>query len=202
MNTLRKNTPKRTCAKKYRNYRRYKKYLKKDFHGRCGYCNDEDIWCGGTKVFHIDHFAPWKRFEVSHPAIKTDYINLVYACPYCNCFKSDDWVSNSPFINIIQDKGYIDPCDVLYDSIFTRTNIGEILPMTKTAEYMYEKLGLGLDRHSLIWQMEKLLEQREELENLIRNPQVDSDIKQALKQQKELVTDEFFPILKMFFQSL
>ena len=33
----------RTCNKEYKPYKSYKKFLKKDFHNRCAYCNTWDF---------------------------------------------------------------------------------------------------------------------------------------------------------------
>ena len=33
----------RTCNKEYKRYKSYKKFLKKDFHNRCAYCNTWDF---------------------------------------------------------------------------------------------------------------------------------------------------------------
>ncbi len=199
---LKAKIPARTCKKKYKVYGTYKRFLIKDFNERCGYCDSLDKWGGGKNVFHIDHFVPWKRFKNTHPDIKTDYNNLVYACPYCNRFKSDDWTSNDPNIPVTNDEGYIDPCDVMYDSSFLRNASGEIIPLTKTAEYIYKSLSLGLERHCLIWQLEKLESQIDELEKLIKDNRVEKAIKKLLSKQKALLHDNFYKVLKKFFKTL
>lgn len=202
MYKLRKNTPERTCTRVYKVYRTYKRFLVRDFNERCGYCDSPDVWCGGKRIFHIDHFAPWKKFESTHPSIKTDYSNLIYSCPYCNGFKSDSWVSNDPLIAVNGDEGFIDPCDIIYDTLFNRNDLGELIPQNDLAEYMYRNLGLGLERHSLIWLLEKLSTQIDELDKLVLNPKVDRGIVKLIKKQKALVHDNFYRILKKFFETL
>jgi len=202
MKVFRGVTPKRTFKKNYRSYRQYKNPLQTDFNKRCGYCNCEDVWLGGKRVFHIDHFAPWKRFELTHPEIKILYINLVYSCPYCNGLKSDDWVSNDPYVSIVGNKGYIDPCKPDYDAAFARNELGEIIPLTEVAKYMYEKLALGLERHSIIWQLEKTRSLIKELGNLIESSNVSQDYKENLIQLRQLIQDSFFTVFDEFEQTL
>ena len=187
-NKLKTTVPIRTCTKTYKVYRTFKRYLIADFIERCGYCDSLDKWGGGKNVFHIDHFVPWKKFEKTHPEIKTDYNNLVYACPYCNRFKSDDWTSNDPTIMITNDQGYIDPCDATYDSSFIRNDLGEIIPLTDTAEYIYKSLVLGLERHCLIWQLEKIESQIDELDELIKDSRLEKTPEKIVKETKGTIT--------------
>lgn len=149
---IRTVTPKRTCEKVYINYRSYKKYLAQDFNNRCGYCDDFDGWQGGMQTYHIDHFAPKKKFE----ELENRYDNLIYSCSYCNRFKSDDWPSENSNINIVGNKGYIDPCDDEYQKHFYRDSSGNIQPETPLGEYIYKKLQLYLMRHSVLWNLTRL----------------------------------------------
>jgi hypothetical protein len=147
----------------YKNYRQYKDRLKKDFNDRCGYCNDEDSWAGGVRVYQIDHFVPRKHLK----SIKeNDYSNLVYTCSYCNRRKWDDWPSQDEKVHNDGTVGYIDPCCDDYGAQFKRNELGEIKYITVLGEYMYKKLNLFLRRHSIIWSLHKLDEQIFELKEL------------------------------------
>ncbi|QOS77066.1 HNH endonuclease [Paenibacillus sp. JNUCC31] len=159
---LRTRDPIRTCKKTYTNYRSFKKYLAQDFNNRCGYCDDFDGWIGGTSTYHIDHFAP----KIKFPLLENDYTNLVYACSFCNRFKSDDWPSEDHTISVVKDKGYIDPCDAKYKGHFERDLYGNIIPLNNVADYMHNKLQFFLARHRIIWNLTRLKIQLDELEGL------------------------------------
>ena len=156
--------PSRNVPSRSKKYRRCKMELREDFNRKCGYCDDFEYWAaGGDKNFHIDHFVPQRYGIKVH-----DYNNLVYSCPYCNLAKKRDWPTDDPAVTVSGYRGYIDPCDALYDSSFCRNSHGKIIPKTDLAKYMYQKLKLSLLRHSIIWKIEKY-------EHLINN------IKEKLK---------------------
>ncbi|MCB0167725.1 MAG: HNH endonuclease [Anaerolineae bacterium] len=195
---LRNTVPTRTCTKIYKKYTFYKPYLREDFGMRCGYCNDRDVICGGTRGFHIDHFRPRKYF--AH--LENDYNNLVYTCPYCNGGKKDDWPSGIEELSVLDGRGYIDPCDKDFDNHFERHPNGQIRPKTNIGSYMFERLKLGLRRHELAWkyeQLENLLFQLiEELENFSGNP----SIKNQLDDHCRGITKEYLKYKKMFEETL
>lgn len=145
-------SPVRTCEKVYACYRSYKKYLKEDFNSRCGYCDGRDKFNGGFKVYHIDHFAPQKKF----PDLECSYSNLIYSCPSCNLAKGDHWVSDSSEQSVLDEEGFVDPCDSLYEELFARNENGEVYPKNKLGEYIHRKLRLGLKRHSVVWTLDRL----------------------------------------------
>lgn len=153
---FRQNRPTRTCTKTYASYRSYKKYLAADFNTRCGYTDCPDFWFGGRNTFHIDHFKPFSK----NPALATDYKNLVYCCSYVNILKSDD------------EGDYIDPCDVDFNQHFERDVDGSIVPKStsKEANYMYNKLQLGLTRYKLIWKLDEILNRLNKLKIAINDP--------------------------------
>ena len=152
MISVRKKIPLRSFETKYSSYVRYKEPLRKDFNQRCGYCDDTDHHCGGTRGYHIDHFRPKKKFS----DLINEYSNLVYSCPYCNGGKGADWPAGDSPETFIDDKGYIDPCLPEYDEHFVRSDDGSIKPLTKLGQYIFEKLNLGLRRHRLICMLEIL----------------------------------------------
>ncbi|NQX40779.1 hypothetical protein SAMN05421820_104184 [Pedobacter steynii] len=166
-NKFRDTHPKRTCLKKYANYGDYKPYLANDFFKRCGYTDCSDFWFGGTNNFHIDHFVPWKKYP-STSGLKTDYENLVYCCSYVNILKSDD------------ETNYIDPCNVDFNNHFSRSGTGAITPNSPTAQYMYKKLKLFMQRYEIIWMLDELLAKMKRLAAAISDPK-NSKLKTVLQ---------------------
>ena len=187
MKPFRNFIPNRTCTKKYSNYTSYKPHLRSDFGRRCGYCNDTDALCGGVRGFHIDHFRPQAPF--SH--LKNEYSNLVYACPYCNGSKSNDWPSGDENIAVLSDgSGYLDPCNIDFDQHFERYDHGHIRPKTPVAKYMYKKLKLGLRRHELAWAYEQLEVLLRELDNEMEKLQPEeTEYIEALKQYRRVSSE-------------
>lgn len=150
--TVQKTKPIRTCTYTYRRYTSFKPYIREDFNKRCGYCDDLDIYNGGSRGYQIDHFKPHSiaRFL----ALKEEYSNLVYSCPFCNRAKSNKWEDNN---------GFIDPCDAEYDNHLERNSRGQIKAKTGQGRYIYKNLNLHLKRHELLWMIEKIIQQKEEL---------------------------------------
>lgn len=159
------NVPERTCTKKYLNYRSYKDYLREDFYNCCGYCDDNDMWSGGKRAYHIDHFAPKSLFS----ELENEYSNLIYSCPFCNGAKSNDWVTNSYDKPVDFEKriGYIDPCDENYVKQFKRESDGSITPKSDVGKYMWEKLNLFLRRHKAIYLMNEAFFMKRELRDRV-----------------------------------
>jgi 5-methylcytosine-specific restriction endonuclease McrA len=152
MPAFRLKNPTRTCTKIYKRHSSYKGYLIVDFSNRCGYCDGSDVWYGGYKSFHIDHFAPEKKF----PTLKSVYSNLIYACPPCNGAKSDKWPSDDPAINIVGDEGFLNPVSDDLNNHFTRDDFGNISGVSLIAKDMVINLNLHLERHSVLWMLSKL----------------------------------------------
>ncbi len=162
---LKKDIPIRSYSgEKWKTNPTNKKHLAVDFNHRCAYCDDLDKIYGGYTTYHVEHFAPKEKF----PKLKITYENLLYACPYCNGSKNDDWPSDSPDINVVGDKGYVDPCTAEYYQHLDRdTTTGEIYAKTALGTYMYNHLKLYLRRHSIIYMLDKLQEKMFELNNAI-----------------------------------
>jgi len=190
--------PIRTCTNNYARYTSFKPYLREDFNRRCGYCDDRDVICGGVRGFHIDHFRPRKHFE----HLENDYNNLVYACPYCNGGKSDDWPSGNEELTVLDGRGYIDPCDTDFDKQFERYIDGRIRPKTDVGNYMFKKLKLGLRRHELAWMYEKLGRLLRDLTDELRNFSGEIAIEKQLKGHHLMLTEEFLRYQHMFEETL
>lgn len=166
----------RTDIYKYSDFHRYKPFLRVDFNKRCGYCNDLDIRNGGLRYYQIDHFVPQAVFKTLQD---NDYHNLVYSCPYCNRAKWHKWPSKDETISRIGNEGFIDPCLDEYEKHIGRNADGTINTLSDLGKYIYKELDLNLRRHSIIWNIERLI-------NLINETQIefekekDPDIKGLL----------------------
>jgi len=154
--SIHKSKPVRTCTKTYTRYTFFKPYIREDFNKRCGYCDDLDIYHGGVRGYQIDHFKPHSIARFS--ALKEDYNNLVYSCPFCNRAKSNKWKDID---------GFIDPCDTEYDNHLRRNNRGKIIAITNRGEYIHKNLNFHLKRHELLWMIEKLEGQSIELNSYL-----------------------------------
>lgn len=137
-------------------YSAHKEDLIIDFKARCGYCNDIHIY--KIASFEIDHFIPRVRNKKPFLSIKsdTDYSNLVYACKSCNNSKRNKWPTNDENIPNQNDKGFIDPCDKLYDQQFIRLANGQIKAITKLGDWILKELKLDKPQHEIIYNLEQL----------------------------------------------
>lgn len=129
-----------------------KQRLVKDFDHKCAYCDDHDGYSGGYNAYHVEHFAPKEKFK----ELEFVYDNLLYSCPYCNIAKSNKWISDKADINIMENKGFIDPCTDEYYIHLQRDDIGEIIHLTEIGEYIYYELKLYLKRHRILHNLEKV----------------------------------------------
>lgn len=142
-----------------------KKYLAIDFHNRCAYCDDSDNYNGGYNNYHVEHFAPKEKF----PELEFVYGNLLYACPFCNISKSNKWVSDSKDINVIINKGFLDPCDEEYYVHLYRNDDGSIGYNSDLGKYIFEELRLYLKRHQILYRITTINEKIIDLERIIEN---------------------------------
>ena len=152
MSSIQKKKPIRTCSKTYARYTAFKPYIRDDFNKRCGYCDDLDVYHGGARGYQIDHFKPHSIEAFKH--LKEEYSNLVYSCPFCNRAKSSKWK---------EEDGFIDPCEDEYDEHLARNDRGKIIFKTPRGQYIYKNLNLHLKRHELLWMIERIIQQKEEL---------------------------------------
>ena len=133
MNVKQKNPQRSYTGIMWRTNRENKKRLINDFEHRCAYCDDLDKYGGGSKVYHVEHFAPKEKF----PELKFQYDNLLYACPFCNISKSNKWPSDSSAVAVVGNKGFIDPCTDEYEKHLGRHTSGEIYYKTTLGKYMF-----------------------------------------------------------------
>ena len=132
-------------------YQDHKPTLKKNFRSKCGYCNDNDIW--RNTYYEIDHYIP-KGYLTEEE--KKEYWNLIYSCRYCNNSKRAKWPTKDRNLENDGKEGFVSPYSVDYDLLFKRDSEGTILPQSDLAKWMHKNLHLGLKRHAVIWQLEKI----------------------------------------------
>lgn len=152
MNKFREELPIRkkvlTVVSKYQDH---KPTLVKNFRSKCGYCNDTDVW--RNTYYEIDHYIP-KGYLTDIE--KKEYWNLIYSCRYCNNSKRAKWPTGDRNIENDGKEGFVSPYSTDYDLLFERDEDGRIVPQSDLATWIHKNLNLGLKRHSLIWQLEKI----------------------------------------------
>lgn len=152
MSIFRSITPKRrSITTAVSRHQAHRDDLRLDFNQRCGYCDDWDYY--KTTYYEVDHFVPE---DVMVTMSNTDYSNLVYACRSCNNAKRAKWPSKDEKLTLVNDEGFIDPCDQTYQDHFERDGNGKIIAKTKTGKWMYVALKLSKPQHEIIYQLETL----------------------------------------------
>tara|TARA_R110000824_G_C15231122_1_gene678570 strand:+ start:8183 stop:8797 length:615 start_codon:yes stop_codon:yes gene_type:complete len=153
--------PVRSKVVEQNRYTLYRNDLRKDFANSCGYCGDDDLRVDRI-AFHIDHFAPKRRF----PDLELDYNNLVYSCRFCNVSKSDHWIGEDASKANDGERGFIDPCSEDYEAHLRREPYGRIVGETPLGRYIVRRLKLNLLRHELLWQARRARNLRDEVHKL------------------------------------
>lgn len=174
---------------KWRTNRENKKRLIYDFEHRCAYCDDPDKYSGGSRVYHVEHFAPKEKF----PELEFQYDNLLYACPFCNISKSNKWPSDSSTVTVVGNKGFVDPCTDEYDKHLGRYPSGEIYYITQLGMYMYYEMKLYLQRHRLIYNLGRIHEKLKEVKKEI-------DRKKQLHKPTEELQDLYKELCVIFYE--
>lgn len=119
-----------------RNWSQHKPDLQQDFHFHCAYCGSYDGY--RHTYFEVDHFIPKSLFEINGVIGYCQYDNLVYSCKFCNNNKLSKWPSGDENIAVINDEGFIDPCDLTFDNHLYRTIDGGIMWKTSLGKWMSE----------------------------------------------------------------
>lgn len=176
------------------NYSDYKPYLKKDFCGRCAYCNLSDIAI--TTPFEVDHFIPRDTFKNGRMDLDTDYTNLVYACKKCNIAKLNQFAGDIQSQNPTNELFY-DPVLVDYNSIFYRNEIGAIDSDDDKGKKSVTKLKLYRPIHILAWLCEELNETADKLEMAIK---IESDPtrKSTLEMALSKINNQYRKLSRLF----
>lgn len=161
-------------------YPDWKEQIAEECFYQCVYCSINESQFGGIDHYHIEHYKPKsiKRFK----SLENDILNLFYACPICNRFKSDDWPNDPTSLDICC---YPNPSIYDYANLFTL----DVKTYKVSGNYIsssYITQRLFLNRAQLIYERrEKLLHQREliarmEIEKLFRADEILAD-KQAIQ---------------------
>lgn len=149
----------------YRDLNRYRPYLSMDFEQRCCYCNmHEDTL---TSPFHIDHFIPVAVVEGKKDDLKTDYENLMWACPKCNIAKGSKYPGEFVDTGRIENGYFYNPVETDYNTIFFRNELGGIDSTDPKGRQMIKDLKLYRPIHNLAWLLEKLESTHELLDKAI-----------------------------------
>ncbi|CAG5083088.1 HNH endonuclease [Parvicella tangerina] len=171
----------------------YRTTLREDFQKRCGYCDDSDLL--RIRSFAIDHFIPQNPVGFSHTIPPNDYYNLVYACSYCNTYKTNKWPTLDAAISNDGTIGFIKPTEQDYTDRFQRSKEGRIIPVDNTdtvANYIRSELKLWLPIHERMWKLEKVKKLNNDITNALASMD-DGDLKtelQAIHYQVLLILTE------------
>lgn len=169
---------KRTCKKSFDDESKYRKYLREDFQHRCCYCNMDERLI--TQSYHIDHFIPKKAFKGKRDSLKTDYNNLMWACPKCNMSKSGKYEGDLIHNPRIENELFYNPVETDYNSIFYRNELGGIDSDDPKGRDMIHLLKLYRPIHNLVWLVERLDRFCETLERQIKK-EADPERKKLLE---------------------
>lgn len=136
-----------------------KENLRRDFHGRCAYCNALENTIPGLE-YNVEHLIPKKKAKDNgHPELEFDYNNMVFACKKCNLHKSQTWPFDDYDLNHTYDKslgkGFYDPCKVNFNQIFYRNEYGLIMSDDPVGKYMINHLKLYILFRNVEWYCEK-----------------------------------------------
>ncbi|WP_300568464.1 HNH endonuclease signature motif containing protein [Flavobacterium sp.] len=143
-----------TKSPKGKNWSEHKSDLQEDFHYHCGYCGSYDGF--RHTYFEVDHFVPKSLFEKGRKIKYCQYDNLVYSCKFCNNNKSSKWPSKRISISIVNNEGFIDPCDIKFDDHLYRTSDGGILWKSDLGKYFVEQAFKFDERDygiKLLWEL-------------------------------------------------
>lgn len=127
-------------------YSDWKEQIAEECYFQCIYCSINEAQFGGIDHFHIEHYKPksierFKKYE-------NDIMNLFYACPICNRFKSNDWPNDEDDL----DKAcYPNPSEYDYTDLFELDiDTYKLEGKYKSTKYMTERLFLN--RTQLIYE--------------------------------------------------
>ena len=155
-------------------YQDWKEQIASECFNQCVYCSIHEEQFGGIDHYQIDHFRPKSRVEFEK--LKNDIMNLFYACPICNRFKSDDWPGEPESLDVVC---YPDPSLTDYATIFSMSSNSYILAGKYiSSTYVVERLYLN--RPQLVYERrEKFLKNREAL--------LTSEVNDLVQQTDEIV---------------
>ncbi len=176
-----------------KNWSQHKPDLQEDFFHHCGYCGSYDGF--RHTYFEVDHFIPKSLFETNNNISYCQYNNLVYSCKFCNNNKSSKWPSGDENVNIVDDKGFIDPCDFEYDNHIYRTLEGGILWHTNLGEWLVKEAFKFDERDvsiKLLWELDQCRKLIEALVVEMNSREVNSEEYNFIKREAEKLSLVYF----------
>lgn len=185
----------RTCDKSYKSYSTYKNALRKDFKGRCAYCNllESSI----TTPFEVDHYIPRDVFKDSWPELDTLYENLIFSCKKCNIAKSNQFTGDIS-TRKINNEDFYNPAEVDYGEIFYRNDSGGIDSDEPKGKNMITKLKLYKPIHNMAWLCECINNTIDKIDNKITSMNEESPEKNLLIEAKGKLNDYYRLCNKIF----
>lgn len=127
-------------------YSDWKEQIAEECFFQCIYCAINEAQFGGIDHYHIEHYKPKSidRFKT----LENDIMNLFYACPICNRFKSNDWPNDANDLDLVC---YPDPSIHNYEDLFeVDDETFQILGVYVSTKYMTTRLYLN--RPQLIYE--------------------------------------------------
>ena len=119
--------------------------------------------------------------------------NIILTIKGCARHKSAKWPTESEKLPNDGIRGWIDPCEDLYDEQFERSEIGAIIAKTEIGRWMYDNLNLWKKQHEVLWNIEQLDGLIDEIESLIssscENTTDYKDLALMLLKARKLVKD-------------
>lgn len=179
------------------NWSEHKPDLRIDFNEHCAYCGSYDGF--RNTYFEVDHFVPKSLFILTGKIQYCQYDNLVYSCKFCNNKKLSKWPSNDENKSTIGDKGFVDPCDQLYDTHLYRTKDGAILWLTPLGKWMATEAFKFDERANSIKLLWELNERRKLINTFVEQltkHQEGSDDYNRIKREAEKLSLDYVMIHK------
>lgn len=128
-------------------YSDWKEQIAEECYYQCVYCSIHENPWGGIDHYHVEHYRPKSRPEFAH--LENDILNLFYACPVCNRFKSNDWPAECT--NDFNTVAYPDPSKVDYaDLIDVSSTDFTLTGKFPASKYVIQRLYLN--RPQLIYE--------------------------------------------------
>lgn len=157
-------------------YSDWKELIAEECYFQCIYCSINEAQFGGIDHYHIEHYKPKSidRFKF----LENDIMNLFYACPICNRFKSKDWPNDADDLDKIC---YPDPSQYDYSDLFhLDLNTYKVHGKYISTRYMTERLFFN--RAQLIYERrEAILREKEgKLINLLDELRGKDEVKKDL----------------------
>lgn len=162
-------------------YSDWKEQIAEECYFQCVYCSIHEAQFGGANNYHIDHFRP--KSLPQFKSLENNILNLFYACPICNRFKSNDWPAE-PNLDVVS---YPDPSQTDYSVLFRMNKNFEIEGNYTASKYLVWRLFLN--RAQLI------LERREEIK-VSNATALMKDLSTLIDQVGEIDSKEAFEALK------